>query len=56
MDLVYAQKFAYALSSISLGTSVIPRKHWKQRLRIFFGGGGGVGGLNEVHSGLGENN
>ena len=41
MDLVYAQKFAYALSSISLGTSVIPRKHWKQRLRIFWGEGGG---------------
>ena len=62
MHLVYPSNFALPLSSISLGTRVIPGRNWKQSLFIthlfiyvffFWGGGwGGGGNINKVHYGL----
>ena len=46
MNLVYTptpRNFAEPLCSISLGTTVIPRRNWKQRYATFFLGGGGGG-------------
>ena len=45
MLLVYPQNFAYPLSTISLGTTVLLRRNWKQ---WFWG-------ANKVHFGLCEN-
>ena len=50
------KNFAWTLPSICLGTTVIPRRKWKQWLRIFFWGGGEGGkGVIKVHCGLGKN-
>ena len=54
MHLVYppapTQNFALPFSSISLGTSVIPRRNWKQSLCKF-----GGRGVNKMYYGLCEN-
>ena len=54
MLLEYIQNFAYPLSSISLGMTVVPWRNWKQwSSNIFFLGGGGEG--NNLHHGPCEN-
>lgn len=66
MHLVYLPappptNFAEPFCSISLGTTVIPRRNWKQWLwknwgREVWGGEGGEGGEgNKMHCGLCEN-
>ena len=54
MPLEYIQNFAYPLSSISLGMTVVPWRNWRQwssNISFFWGGGEG----NNVHHGLCEN-
>ena len=49
MHLVYPQNFVQPLSSISLGTTVLPRRNWKKKGYAKFWG------VNRVHYGLYEN-
>ena len=54
MPLEYIQNFAYLLSSISLGMTVVPWRNWRQwssNISFFWGGGEG----DNVHHGLCEN-
>ena len=41
--------FAQLLSSMSLGTTVLPRRNWKKKVYVKFGG------VNRLHFGLCEN-
>ena len=56
MHHVYPPKFCMNMPSICLGTTVIPRRKWKEWYVFGEGGWGGGGqGANKVHCGLGKN-
>ena len=59
MDLVYPQKFAYQCIAFDFSWELCntQEKSETKGMHFFVGGeGGGGGGLNKVHYGLGENN